>query len=240
MRLAVLSDIHSNLPALQSVLIDMEKRGVDGAIHLGDLVGYGPRPNEVVQTLKKAGVDGVIGNYDLAVLHNDAEEGLKTYLKPGISENNRQTYLWTRERISPETAELLAQNPAGLYVEEGGVTFLFTHGSPEKPNEYLYPDTPRERLSALLGKSGADILVVGHTHLPMAVEVGEKVVLNPGSVGKPKDGDPRASYMIIDTDNGFRAEHIRVTFDVESVAKDCVLSGLPLLQAKSYFPDIGQ
>jgi putative phosphoesterase len=227
LRLAVLSDIHGNLPALDAVLLDIAKRNVDGIIHLGDLVGYFPHSNEVVARIRAEGIDGVVGNYDLAVCHPDPEEAVAKYLKPGISEKRKQVYYWTRQNTSDATKEYLSKNSAGIYVEEGDRTFLFTHGSPEKVNEYLLPEVSDERLSVLFDKSGADVLVVGHTHQPMAREVGGNLLLNPGSVGKPKDSDPRSSYMIIDTENGFEALHIRVTFDVESVARDCVLSGLP-------------
>lgn len=232
MRIAVFSDVHANLPALEAVLADMARRDVEGAIHLGDLVGYGPHPDAVVERIKGLDLSGVVGNYDLAVCETDAEEGLSRYLKAAISEVGRRTYLWTRENTADASREYLKGRPARILIEEGELTFLFTHGSPERPNEYLNPDTPEERLAELFDGSGADVLVVGHTHLPQAREVGGRLLLNPGSVGKPKDGDPRASYLILDTERGVRAEHVRVSFDVESVAADCVSSGLPKEQAE--------
>lgn len=232
MRLAVISDIHGNLAALEAVLKDADQRGVEGFLHLGDLVGYGPRPNEVAALIKTRGIEGVAGNYDLASLCENPEEGMAKYLKKPISETARKTFLWTHERLNRETREMLAALPAQIWVEEGEAKYLFVHGSPVAPNEYLYPDTPLERLSELLDGTGAEVIFAGHTHLPMAVRVGDKAVINPGSVGRPKDNDPRASYIIADTESGFRVERIRVTFDVESVAIDCVTSGLPKEQAE--------
>lgn len=234
MRIAVLSDIHANLPALEAVLDDMARRDVEGALHLGDLVGYGPHPDAVVARMRELGFSGVAGNYDLAVCEADAEEGLSRYLKQSISQAGRDAYLWTRAHTSEASRAYLRERPAQLWIEEGGMSFLFTHGSPERPNEYLLPETPQDRLRELFHGSGADVLVVGHTHLPGAREVGGGLLLNPGSVGKPKDGDPRASYLILDTERGLRAEQVRVSFDVESVVRDCVSSGLPKEQAQSY------
>lgn len=232
MRLAVLSDVHGNLAALEAVLRDAVHRGVEGLVHLGDLVGYGPRPQECVERVRAEGFPGVVGNYDLAVCHPDAEEGLALYLKPSISEVGRRTYAWTRDHVDAGARAFLQGLPAQIRVEEGEHTFLFTHGSPERPNEYLLPDTPEERLRELFDGTGAGVLVVGHTHLPDLRRVGERVLLNPGSVGKPKDGDPRASYLVLDTDKGLRVERVRVEFAVESVAAESIRCGLPPEQAE--------
>ena len=233
MRLAILADIHGNLPALEAVLADIARREVEGMLHLGDLVGYGPHPEEVVARVREQDIGGVVGNYDLAVCHPDPDEGAARYLRPDLSGVGRETYLWTRERIGSGTREVLAALPAQLRIEEGQRSFLFTHGSPERPNEYLLADTPEDRLRELFAGSGADVMVVGHTHCPQAREVGEWLLLNPGSVGKPKDGDPRASYLILDTERGLTAEHVRVEFDVETVATVSVDSGLPPAQAEA-------
>ncbi|MBI5018066.1 MAG: metallophosphoesterase family protein [Deltaproteobacteria bacterium] len=231
MRVAVLSDIHGNLAALEAVLRDAARRNVEDVLHLGDLVGYGPRPEEVVARVQTEGIPGVVGNYDLAVCHPDAEEGRARYLKASISDAGRRTYLWTREHVGAEARSFLHGLPAQLRVQEGDRVFLFTHGSPERPNEYLLPETPEERLEELFAGTGADVLVVGHTHRPHVREVGTQLLLNPGSVGRPKDGDIRASYLVLDTDAGLRVEQVRVEFDVESVAADSIRSGLPSEQA---------
>ncbi|MDF1553096.1 MAG: metallophosphoesterase family protein [Deferrisomatales bacterium] len=233
MRLAILADIHANLPALEAVLRDVAGRGVEGVLHLGDLVGYGPHPDAVVARVREQQIGGVVGNYDLAVCHPDAREGAQQYLRPDLSEEGWRTYCWTRERVGAATREVLATLPAQLRIEEGERVFLFTHGSPERPNEYLRPETPEPRLQELFEGSGADVLVVGHTHLPQAREVGSRLLLNPGSVGNPKDGDPRASYLILDTDRGLTVEHMRVEFAVETVGAERVDSAFPAQQGEA-------
>jgi putative phosphoesterase len=233
LRIAVLSDIHGNLAALEAVLRDAARRSVEGFLHLGDLVGYGPRPRECVERVRAEEIPGVVGNYDLAVCRADPEEGLSLYLKASISDVGRRTYRWTREHVDEGAREFLAGLPAQLRFEEGELAFLFAHGSPERPNEYLLPDAPEDRLRQLFEGTGADVLVVGHTHLPQARRLGERLLLNPGSVGKPKDGDPRASYLVVDSEAGLRAEQVRVEFDVESVARESIESGLPPEQAEA-------
>ena len=227
MRIAVIADIHGNLPAFEAVMKDIASRGLEGVVHLGDLVGHGPRPNEVVAAVKAQGITGVVGNYDLAVLGEDARQSAESLLKKPLSQAAWETFLWTREHTSEESREFLKALPAVFWIEEGSRKIAFVHGSTEFPNEYLYPDTPQARFKELLDRSGADVLFAGHTHLPMARAVDGRLVVNPGSVGKPKDGDPRASYLIVDTEDGLRLATVRVTFDVESVANDCVESGLP-------------
>ena len=233
MRLAILADIHGNLPALEAVLRDVSGRGVEGMVHLGDLVGYGPHPDEVVARVQEQDIGGVVGNYDLAVCHPEPDEGVSRYLRPDISAVGLATYRWTRDRVSGVSREYLAGLPAQLRIEEGDRKFLLTHGSPERPNEYLLDETPDARLRELFFGSGADVLLVGHTHRPQARQVGEHLLLNPGSVGKPKDGDPRASYLILDTEHGLTAEQVRVEFDVETVVAESVDSGLPPAQAEA-------
>lgn len=234
MRIAVISDIHGNLPALESVLADCAARNVEGIVNLGDLVGYGPRPNEVVAKVREAEIRGVVGNFDLAVCHQDEAGGLVKFLRPDLPAVAKATYSWTRANVSADTLSFLREQPAQLLVEEGDIRFLFTHGSPVDPVEYLKQDTPESRLKELFDGTEADVLITGHTHIPLAREVGDSLLLNPGSVGHPRDGDPRASYMVLDTEQGIRAEHIRVSFNVESLAEDCVSSGLPQKQADAF------
>ena len=210
----------------------MQKRDLEGAVHLGDLVGYGPHPNEAVARVKELDIPGVVGNYDLAISHSDPGEGLKTFIKQPVSDVALGTFQWTYAQTSDESRAFLMERSAKIMIEEGPLRFLFTHGSPERPNEYITDDTPDERLEHFFEGTGVDVIVVGHTHLSRHGQVGPRLVLNPGSVGRPKDGDPRASYMILDTEaDGIRAEQVRVVFDVESVARDCVNSGLPKEQA---------
>jgi putative phosphoesterase len=216
LRIGVLSDVHGNLPALEAVLRDAAGRSLEALLHLGDLVGYGQAPDEVVARVRAEGISGVVGDWDLAVLHPDPLEGLRSF---GGSEpaDGRRRFEWTRERISEETRAYLRELPAQLRVEEGPLAYLFTHGSPEHADEPLFAEVPEERLLELFTGTGADVLLVGHTHRPQVREVGACLLLNPGSVGVPSGSEPRASYLILDTTNGLRVEHVQVEFGVESL-----------------------
>lgn len=229
----MLSDIHGNIVALEAVLADAARRRVEGFLHLGDLVGYGPRPREVVARVRAEGMAGVAGNYDLAVCHPDSPVGEREFLMPGISPAARRVYRWTRDRVGEEERVFLGALPAQLRVQEGDTCYLFAHGSPERANEYLSAETPERRLRELFAGSGADVLVVGHTHVPQLREVEGRLLLNPGSVGMPKDGDPRAAYAILDSREGLAVERIRVEFDVASVTAESVDFGLPPEQGEA-------
>ncbi len=232
MRIAVLSDIHANLGALEAVLRDVARRGVEGALHLGDAVGFGPQPNEVLERLHAEGIAGVRGNWDLALLDPDPEAGLRAYLPPHLPEEGRTNYRWTREVLSDANRERLVALPAQTRVDDGATAVVFAHASPDSPLEDLTAETPEARLGELFAGSRAQVLVVGHTHRPLAREAGGGVLLNPGSVGRPLDGDPRASYLILDTAAGLAAEHVRVEFAVENGAGGRLQSGLPFGRAR--------
>ncbi len=219
MRIAVLSDIHGRLAALDAVLSDVAHRGVEALVHLGDLVGNGPEPNEVVERLRREEAIGVVGNWDLAVCQPDEVEGLRAYLPLHLPEAARRSYVRTRRALTAEHRSFLAGLPAQLRIEEGGLCFLLTHGSPERPDEALTDAVPDGRLQGFFEAAEVQVLVVGHSHVGAVREVGgraaggDRLLLNPGSVGIPMDGDPRASYLILDTEQGVRAELVRVPFD---------------------------
>lgn len=218
MRLAVLSDIHGNLAALEAVLADAARRGIDGTVHLGDLVGWGPEPGAVVDRVQTLGLTGVAGNWDLAAAHPDPDGGWQRYLAPVAPAAAREALDRTRAELTPGQVEFLRGLPAQLRIEEGDQTLVLAHASPENPCEALGSHTPEERLRALFEGTGAEVLVVGHTHLPLARELAPWLLLNPGSVGRPDPADPRASYLVLDTEHGFTAQHVRVEFPVETKA----------------------
>jgi diadenosine tetraphosphatase ApaH/serine/threonine PP2A family protein phosphatase len=229
MRVAVLSDIHSNLVALQAVLGHVGS--VDAVWHLGDIVGYGPDPDGVVARLAEVGAVGVLGNHDAAALGGPEIE----WFNPDA----RAAAEWTRDTITAATRTWLDDLP--LRREIGAMTLV--HGSPRDPlREYVSSlGVARASLASLTTRYGLH----GHTHVPVAfVDAGDSVgvldardgttlalderttLLNPGSVGQPRDGDPRAAYLVLDTDDDAVTWH-RVRYDVAPVQAAIRAAGLP-------------
>ena len=230
MRIAVLSDIHSNVPALEAVLADAG--AVDGVWHLGDVVGYGPDPDGVVERLREAGAIGVRGNHDAAAAGGDEIE----WFNPDA----RRAMEWTRSAIGGPTLEWLSALPERR--TEGSAELV--HGSHREPIwEYV---TSMDVARANLAHVAAPIGLHGHTHIPIAwvdagngkVEVvrgkpgtslklgGRQALVNPGSVGQPRDGDPRASYLLLDAEAG-TVTWRRVEYDVGVVQRAMRDAGLP-------------
>jgi diadenosine tetraphosphatase ApaH/serine/threonine PP2A family protein phosphatase len=229
MRVAVLSDIHANLVALDAVLAAAGR--VDAVWQLGDIVGYGPEPDGVVARLTEIGAVGVAGNHDLAALGGDEID----WFNPDA----RAAMLWTRGRIDEATRAWLAGLPRTRI--EAAMTLV--HGSPRDPVWEYITSVPVAR--ANLAVLETPVGLHGHTHLPMAwadrdgrVEAispgpgssfrldGRPVLLNPGSVGQPRDGDPSAAWLEIDTDAGL-ATWRRTAYDVEAVRQAMLDAGLP-------------
>lgn len=229
MRIAVLSDIHANLSALDAVLA--AAGAVDAVWQLGDVVGYGPDPDGVVDRLRSIGARGVKGNHDAA-----AVGGLEI---EWFNPDARGAMEWTRSAIAPGTIAWLMALPE-LAVESEAT---LVHGSPREPIWEYVTSVPVAR--ANLGLLQTRIGLNGHTHLPVAfveedgrIEVvapgdgsvlelrGRRALVNPGSVGQPRDGDPRSAYLILDTEADTVAWH-RVAYDIEIVQGDMRAAGLP-------------
>ncbi len=229
MRLAILSDIHANLVALDAVLAAVGS--VDGIRVLGDIVGYGPEPDGVVERLSGAGATGVLGNHDqVAVGRLGAEL---------FNRDARRAIEWTRDRIAPPTRAWLAALPERL-VED---TFTLVHGSPRDPTwEYILDErVASENLAAF----ATPHCLFGHTHLPAAFRStdagmvggepadGDRVtldsrraLLNPGSVGQPRDGNPAAGWALLDTDAA-TVTWRRTDYDIAATQRAMMLAGLP-------------
>ncbi|MFH1138773.1 MAG: metallophosphoesterase family protein [Pseudomonadota bacterium] len=232
-RIAVMSDIHANAPALEAVWRDIGRQKLDAVYHLGDLVGYNPHPAEVIEFIKDNQVPGISGNYDLAVAGGEPDP-VSVYLKEKISPAGVAAWEWTRARVSTPDRDYLKNLPQRLDLEIEGARLTLVHGSPESIREYLRPDIPDDRLNRLTFLTGSDALLCGHTHIPMIRRVESGLVLNPGSVGKPKDGDPRAGYLLLDIEKGrLTPELRRVEYPVSQVAEAIRASGLPKVQADS-------
>lgn len=236
MRYALLSDIHANLPALEAVLRDIAARADVGATyHLGDLVGYAPWPNEVVAALREAGILGVAGNYDSTVATDYKHCGCK-YEDARQEELSHLSYEWTRKHVSPETKNVLAGlpfridlRPLGGHV--AGPTVTLIHGNQVLNTVYLYEerrDSFLEKMRGALGATAGDIICFGHTHKPWHRAVSGVHFVNTGSVGRPKDGDWRAGYVLLDAGTtGPRVEFVRVDYDVQRAAQAVLESELP-------------
>lgn len=226
MRLAVFSDIHSNILALNHVLEDIEKQGYDRVYCLGDLVGYGPRPNEVIETLIASGIQTVMGNYDEGVGYEKGDCGC-AYVTEEEKQDGQKSIEWTTEQVTPQNKRYLRTLQDKIEFTVNGYKILLVHGSPRRNNEYLYEDRPERSLTRMLESLDADILVCGHTHKPYHRIVNGIHIINEGSVGKPKDGDPRACYAVIELDETISVEFRRVEYPVASVTEEIIKAGLP-------------
>jgi predicted phosphodiesterase len=198
MLLAFLSDIHGNLPALKSALADAKRRGAYKIYCAGDLVGYGPFPDEVCKLLAEENIATITGNYDvkaLAALHRPKDS--KKGMKPG----KWKILNWTRKHISSTSAKFLANLPdCRRETLFGRFRLLIVHGSPVSPEDTIYPSITRYSLEKKLSGEKTDIIVCGHTHIPFVKRFAGITVVNCGSAGQPIDGDPRPSYALINID----------------------------------------
>ena len=225
MRLALFSDVHSNLPALEAVLDDMASQGVDERYALGDLVGYAPWPNEVLERLQAEGITSVMGNYDEGTGFDMAECGC-AYIDPTETALGDRSFTWTKAHTSDANKARLRSLPREVRFEADGKRYLLVHGSPRRINEYMYPDKPDGTFARIAAGADADVIVAGHIHRPYDKAVGAFRFINDGSVGKPKDGDPRACWALLDTATG-AVEFRRVEYDVQRTAQAILESDLP-------------
>ncbi|CEN89875.1 phosphodiesterase [[Clostridium] sordellii] len=218
MRIATISDIHSNLYALNEVLADIEKRNVDMVVCTGDLVGYATRPNEVIETLRKNKVLTIMGNYDEAIGNFKIICGCD-YPDPKDAEKASLSMKFTSEETTDENKAYLRNLPKEAVISFNNKIIRFVHGSTRLINEYLKENS--KEADEVMNNIDEDILVCGHTHIPYVKSYGEKLLVNAGSVGKSKTGSPNANYVIIDIiDSIVEVEIIEVFYDFEKVAKE--------------------
>lgn len=227
MRIAVLSDIHANLPALEAAWEDLQRQRPDATYCLGDLVGYGAFPNQVVEFLREHALPSILGNYDEGVgfdldncgcVYRDSEERRLGDL----------SFTWTKAQVRLDNKAWLRGLPLQTRLEDLVPSLLLVHGSPRKINEYLYEDRPRATFEHVGRLAGADVLLFGHTHLPYRKKVGRTLFVNAGSVGRPRDGDPRAGYVLLTMGRLPRVEFRRVAYDVGAATVAIRDSGLPV------------
>jgi putative phosphoesterase len=223
MRIAIISDIHGNLPALEAVLPDVMKQRPDKVYCLGDLVGYGAAPNEVTERIWTEGIPTIMGNYDDGVGFDRDECGC-AYRDPVDQELGDRSLKWTRAQTTAKNKGYLRSLLKELRFEADGKRVLLVHGSPRKMNEYLFEDRALSSFQRLAASSNADIIAFGHTHKPYQKLVDGVLFVNAGSVGKPKDLDWRACYVILDA--GAVTFH-RVNYDAAKAAAAIRATELP-------------
>ena len=230
MKIAVISDIHSNLDAFEAVIADLPT--VDITLCLGDIVGYGPQPNEVVEKVRLLDPTVVLsGNHDYAVSTGKTE---------GFSSHAALAAKWTRKELRKENLRYLSTlGPSSRLVLDGVRTSLF-HASPRDPlSEYIYPGISQPEVDALLEQSKGELLLLGHTHMPMVCSSVRGILANPGSVGQPRDTIPRASYAIITLSGSQVSVDIRrVAYNIGAVAEKIINAGLPRFLADRLY--VGQ
>ncbi len=246
MKIAFFSDIHANLPALEAVLADIDNQKPDFVYCLGDLVGYNIWPNEVAQAIRERGIPTIAGNYDEGIGLSSDDCGC-AYKTDEEKANGAVSISFTNEIVKDETRKYLRNLPRHMSLKfennAESIHLLMVHGSPRRINEYLFEDRPEKSLMRILEEAGADIMLFGHTHKPyhriLSYEKNGKTAyrhaINIGSVGKPKDGDPRACYVIMTIDESLsnfrndsvRTEFRRIDYNVEKAATAVEESRLP-------------
>ncbi|PSP37848.1 metallophosphoesterase [Halobacteriales archaeon QH_7_65_31] len=207
MLVGVISDIHGNKPALDAVLDDMP--AVDALVCAGDVVGYNPWPGYCIDTLRERDALTIRGNHDRAVV-TDTGFGFSSVAGAGVR--------YARERLTDAQFAWLESLPT----ERTSHGIRIVHGHPDDPDRYTYPDMFSESLL----DAGANALVLGHTHVQHHEEYASGVLVNPGSVGQPRDGDPDAAYALLDTDD-WTVEPRRVGYDIERVVRRVEETELP-------------
>jgi diadenosine tetraphosphatase ApaH/serine/threonine PP2A family protein phosphatase len=214
---AIISDVHANMEALDAVLDEVLGMEV---YFLGDLVDYGPEPNEVINTVRERGVKGLLGNHDWAALTGDTKL---------FNARAAMSLKWTARQLTDKSKEYLRGLPPELRISFADSEAYFTHASPDdRLWEYVDPTTHSNLFEHYLGKLGVQTIGLGHTHVPYVWSEEPGTVFNPGSVGQPRDGDNRASYATLSFDGGgARVELRRVPYDYHATASKIIAAGLP-------------
>ena len=222
MKMAIIADVHSNLQALTSIVDSIQRERVDLTVCAGDVVGYGGNPNECAHTVAKAAKVAVMGNHDWAAVSKDTT-GMNPYAAAAAR--------WTSESADAEAKEYLGSLKVVVSFQIADSMVAMSHGSIGNYIEYVYEEDVDANL---LESVHADLVILGHTHIPYEKRVGKGMVVNPGSVGQPRDGDPRASFAVYDSES--RTCRIRrIDYDIEGAARAVTDSGLPRMLAERLF-----
>ena len=230
LRLAIISDIHANYEALRATLKAI--RYYDALVCLGDLVGYGAQPNEVVEEIHQLNPKIIVaGNHDYACVTGDTSNFV-THAARAIE--------WTRQELKRENLAFLSRLPYHSTETINNIVVASYHGSPSDPlNEYVYPGAPQFVFQALVEEANANLLLLGHTHIPFHSSTPSGTLINPGSIGQPRDGDPRSSYATVEISDGkIDCTIERIPYDIDSAASRIVQRGLPTFLADRLFVGI--
>lgn len=226
MRVAVLADVHGNLHALRAVLDDAWAEKAERLLCAGDLAGYGPFPNEVISLVREHDIKCAIGDYDDAVAFGRPRPQAH-WLPPKIAD---LTFLWTRVHLNTHTKNWLRQLLPQVRLEVGPCRLMITHGSPRDLCEGLGMDTSEDILREITYQTKANLVVSGHTHMPSYRVVNAVTFVNAGSVGQPRDGDPRAAYALLNIDPVTGKTQVlikRVEYDIDATTRALTQQGLP-------------
>lgn len=225
MKIAMIGDVHANLPALTAVLADARRRKAQAIWNIGDFVGYGAFPDEVVELLSRRHAVSIVGNYDLKALKVHRRTAAWARKK---DPHKQLAFRWAHDHLSSASRRRLAALPQEIRMKVQGRRILLTHGSPESNEEHLTPETPLDRLRELAAGARADVIICGHSHVPFARKVDGVWFVNTGSVGRADDGDPRACYAMLSlTPASVRVKHYRLDYDVQAAADAIRRNRLP-------------
>ncbi len=214
MLVGLISDVHSNAIALKTVLAEMETMGVEKILHAGDIVGYNPYPNETIELFIEHKIISIIGNHDRALITGNFSE---------FNSFAAEALAWTKKVISPRNFEYIRSLKNREHFTIDNMHIVAIHGSPRDIDEYVFPVNASAHF---LAAAKADVLVLGHTHIQFKKEFSLGIILNPGSVGQPRDENPDAAYAIYDSSTG-RAGLKRTSYDIEKVIEDMHSAHLP-------------
>jgi len=223
-RIAVISDIHSNHLALDAVVRDIKEKGIEEIFCLGDLTGYAPNPDKVFPLLD--GVKTVMGNYEEAVAFEKDDCGCH-HIDPEAIRLSKISLEWTIQHTSDENKEWMKNLPPELRMKHGDREIVMIHGNQGNIGERLQPNSSDDLFLQTLDKYNADILFCAHSHIFFHRILGERHFINPGSVGRPRIGDPKASYTIVEFEKGVRVDFRLVEYDHEEFAREIEDSDMP-------------
>jgi putative phosphoesterase len=231
MKLLLLSDIHANFPALQAIADHFSETSFDCICNCGDSLVYAPFPNETLHWLQAKGVISIVGNTDRKI--RKLLRG-KSFKKPRKAEK-RIMYTWTAEQLDPSSRAYLLSLKKTKQLQYGESSIGLYHGSPEDPDEFLFPDTKPQRFKELSHSCPNDIVITGHSHMPFHVHIHETHFINPGSVGRMFDGTPHSSCAVLNiTGKRVETHFFRIPYDIELTVSEIKNHQLPTCYEQMY------